>query len=100
MCRPHASPAKVQHGSQDWHPACPCRAPLLLDILLDRGSGTLRKNFMMFTRMCGIEAANNIVLVTTKWDAFPSTTSKSRESWSFFGSAFLKPTPVKLCAVN
>ena len=41
--------------------------------------GSLRHNYQMFTKLCGIDAAKYIVFVTTKWDRLPYNEGQERE---------------------
>jgi hypothetical protein len=51
----------------------------LHDISQARMLGSLRHNFQMFNKLCGNEAARNVILVTTKWDQVAKPTGESRE---------------------
>jgi len=51
----------------------------LYEISQKRMSGSSRKNYLMFGKLCGDEAARNIVLATSKWDMVKSDLGEDRE---------------------
>jgi len=51
--------------------------------------GLSQRNFKMFKEMCGIEAAKNVVIVTSMWDEVPADRGEARENE--LKSLFFKP---------
>jgi hypothetical protein len=51
----------------------------LHDITVNRMFGAQRRNFNMFTKLCGNDACKKVVLVTTRWDILGSDTGETRE---------------------
>ena len=55
----------------------------------NRMGGLSQKNFKMFKEMCGIEAAKNVVIVTSMWDEVHADRGEAREKE--LKSLFFKP---------
>ena len=55
----------------------------------NRMGGLSQRNFKMFKEMCGIEAAKNVVIVTSMWDEVHADRGEAREKE--LESLFFKP---------
>jgi hypothetical protein len=68
------------HCTNRYHQKNKIAAILYLhEISQARMLGTSRKNFTMFTKLSGIDAARKVALVTTKWSAVKDAVGRARE---------------------
>ncbi|EMD41349.1 hypothetical protein CERSUDRAFT_128053 [Gelatoporia subvermispora B] len=56
-----------------------------------RVGGLARRNFVMFTKLCGLQFMKNVVFTTTRWNEVESPVAHAREEELKSSTTFLKP---------